>query len=104
MKKSTTLKSKTKSATAEDLDRIFDDGKEDITDYVDLSKLRRPNLELRRVSLDMPVSMIRRIDRAAQLRGISRQSLIKAWLFEVIGEKEEKSIGQSYERMKKERD
>lgn len=104
MKKSTTLKRKVKSATAEDLDRIFDEGKEDITDYVDLSALRRPNLELRRVSLDMPVSMIRRIDRAAQIRGMSRQSLIKAWLFDVISEKEKQGVAQSYERVKKERD
>ena len=92
---------KGKSATAEELDRIFDEGKEDITDYVDRSKLQRPNLELRRVSVDMPVSMIRTIDREAQIRGMSRQSLIKAWLFQVI---EEHGMAQSYERFKKERD
>ena len=32
---------------ASDFDKKFDDGKEDITDDLDLSSARRPNLEMR---------------------------------------------------------
>jgi hypothetical protein len=49
----------------------------------------------------MPVGMILKIDREANARGMSRQSLIKAWLYEMI---EEHGMAQSYERLKKERD
>ena len=34
---------------AEELDKIFDDGKEDILPYLDMSTLRRPNLNQKRV-------------------------------------------------------
>ena len=39
--------------TAEELDRRFDDG-EDITEFLSLDQAFRPNLEQRRVNLDLP--------------------------------------------------
>ena len=39
--------------TAEELDRRFDDG-EDITEFLNLDQAFRPNLEQRRVNLDLP--------------------------------------------------
>lgn len=71
---------------AEDLDKIFDDGEVDITDYLDLSKAFRPGEELKRVNVDFPLWMLERLDAEANRLGVPRQSLIKVW----IGERLEK--------------
>lgn len=64
---------------ASDLDRKFDDG-EDITDHLDLSTLRRPGLEPRRVNVDFPTWMVHELDREASRIGVTRQSIIKMWI------------------------
>ena len=62
---------------AEEFDKKFDDGEEDITDLLDLSKARRPGHDQRRVNVDFPVWMISLLDREAGRLGVPRQSLIK---------------------------
>ena len=71
--------------TAEELDRRFDDG-EDISEFLDWDKARRPGLEPRRVNVDLPAWMIQQLDRQADLIGVTRQSIIKVWLSERIKE------------------
>ena len=71
---------------AEELDKIFDDGKEDMSPHLDMSTLRRPNLNQKRVNVDLPTWMIQRLDRKASLIGVTRQSIIKVWLSERIKE------------------
>jgi len=66
---------------AEELDRRFDEG-EDITPWLDLSTLRRPNLESRRVNVDFPSWMVDALDREAHRLGVTRQSIIKVWIAE----------------------
>ncbi|MEJ5293577.1 MAG: hypothetical protein WHS82_08290 [Candidatus Methanosuratincola sp.] len=66
---------------AEELDRRFDEG-EDILDHLDLSKIRRPGQELRRVNVDFPVWMIQSLDKVAKRLGVPRQSIIKVWVAE----------------------
>jgi len=66
---------------AEELDRKFDRG-EDVSKYFDLSKARRPAQEQKRVNVDFPLWMIRRLDKAAKRLGVPRQSIIKVWLAE----------------------
>ena len=66
---------------AEELDRKFDRG-EDVSKYFDLSKARRPAQEQKRVNVDVPLWMIRRLDKAAKRLGVPRQSIIKVWLAE----------------------
>jgi hypothetical protein len=61
---------------ARDLDKKFDSG-EDVTKYLDLSRVRRPGHEQRRVNVDFPVWMIESLDREASRLGVPRQSLIK---------------------------
>lgn len=61
---------------AKDLDKKFDAG-EDITQYLDLSKARRPRQEQKRVNVDFPVWMIQSLDKEATRLGVPRQSLIK---------------------------
>ncbi|MDA1272934.1 MAG: CopG family transcriptional regulator [Verrucomicrobia bacterium] len=68
---------------AQELDDTFDKG-EDITPHLDLSTLRRPNLDQKRVSVDLPIWMIEKLDRCADLIGVTRQSVIKVWLSERI--------------------
>ena len=71
--------------TAEELDRRFDAG-EDISEFLDWDKARRPGLEPRRVNVDLPAWMIQQLDRQADLIGVTRQSIIKVWLSERIKE------------------
>ena len=61
---------------AEELDKAFDAG-EDITEYLELSKARRPGHEQRRVNVDFPIWMIDSLDKEASRLGVARQSLIK---------------------------
>lgn len=59
--------------TAEEFDQKFSAG-EDMTKHVDWSKA------IKRVSLDLPVWAIKELDKEAERRGITRQSLIKTWI------------------------
>lgn len=70
-----------KAIAASELDRMFDDG-EDIDEYIDWSKGRRPNQEPRRVNVDFPLWMVTALDREAKRLGVTRQSIIKVWLAE----------------------
>jgi hypothetical protein len=66
---------------SEELDKRFDSG-EDISKYLDLSKIRRPGQEQQRVNVDFPVWMIQCLDRAAKRLGVPRQSIIRVWVAE----------------------
>ena len=70
---------------AKELDRKFDAG-EDISKHLDLSKMRRPGQEHRRVNVDFPEWMIRSLDKEAKRLGVPRQSIIKVWLAERLEE------------------
>ena len=71
-----------KKITAEELDKKFADGEEDILEYFDLSKARRPGLEPKRVNVDFPTWVVEGLDREAQRLGVTRQALIKLWIAE----------------------
>lgn len=65
---------------AEEFDKIFDDNKKDIIEYLDLSTARRVNLEPKRINIDFPTWMVEKFDEEAQHIGVSRQAIIKTWL------------------------
>lgn len=67
---------------ADDLDRKFDEGVEDIIEDLDLSTARRPLKEQRRVNVDFPLWMVDSLDREARRLGVTRQSIIKVWIAE----------------------
>ncbi|MGI8648947.1 MAG: type II toxin-antitoxin system BrnA family antitoxin [Rubrobacter sp.] len=71
---------------ASDLDRRFDEGK-DVTAALDLSRIRRPAQEQRRVNVDFPSWMIESLDREARRLGVTRQSIIKVWIAERLERK-----------------
>lgn len=80
----------------EDLERRFDDG-EDISVYMEVSTLHRPNQEraARRISMDVPEEMVRGLDRAAKRMGINRQAVIKVWLSERLDQEAERELARA---------
>lgn len=81
MKKSDATK--TNTITAEEFDRRFDNG-EDVSEYFDWSKARRPGLEPKRVNVDFPAWVVNSLDREARRLGVTRQALIKMWIAEKL--------------------
>lgn len=75
---------------AEEFDEIFDDGKTDIVELLDLSSASRPGLEQKRVNVDFPTWVVESLDREANRLGVPRQSLIKMWIADRL--KEEKVV------------
>ncbi len=67
---------------AADFDKKFDEGEEDIVDDLDLSKMKRPGHQQKRVNVDFPVWMVDALDREAGRLGVTRQSIIKVWIAE----------------------
>jgi hypothetical protein len=66
---------------AKELEKKFDKG-EDVSQYLDLSKARRPRQEQKRVNVDFPLWMIQLLDKEARRLGVPRQSIIKVWVAE----------------------
>jgi len=66
---------------AKELDKRFDRG-EEITQFLDLSKAKRPGQQQKRVNVDFPVWMIHSLDKEAKRLGVTRQSIIKVWIAE----------------------
>jgi hypothetical protein len=70
---------------AKTFDRKFDSGGK-IADQLDLSKARRIGTDARRVNVDFPAWMVDSLDREARRLGVTRQSLIKLWLADKLGQ------------------
>jgi hypothetical protein len=64
---------------ATEIDKKFDDG-EDVLEYFDISKLKKPNEEQKRINVDLPVWMLAGLDRIARHLGVNRQSILKMWI------------------------
>jgi len=70
---------------AEEFDKKFDDG-EDISSYLDMSSLKQPLQESKRVNVDFPAWMVESLDHEAKRIGVTRQSVIKVWIAERLEE------------------
>jgi len=68
-------KKRVKTITAAEFDAKFDRG-EDITPYLDLENA----VVVRRVNVDFPDWMVKKLDQEAQNLNISRQAVIKMWI------------------------
>jgi hypothetical protein len=68
---------------AKDFDRRFDSG-EKVTQFLDCSQARRPGQEQRRVNVDFPKWMVESLDREARRLGVTRQSIIKFWIAQML--------------------
>ena len=76
---------------AKKFDQKFDAG-EQVTDQLDLAKARRVGTTPKRVNVDFPSWMVQSIDREANRLGVTRQSLIKMWLADRLGQKSPRSF------------
>lgn len=70
---------------AKTFDRKFDAGDKIVGD-LDLSKARRIGTDAKRVNVDFPAWMVESLDREARRLGVTRQSLIKLWLADRLGQ------------------
>ena len=66
-------KKSTNETNSENLEQRFGEGKE-VLDYFDTDNA------VRRLSLDIPTWAIKKLDKEADRRGITRQSLLKTWI------------------------
>jgi CopG antitoxin of type II toxin-antitoxin system len=68
-----------KKLTADEFDELADSG-QDMSDYLDWDKAVRG--DSKRINIDLPTDFLAGLDREAARRGITRQSLIKVWLYD----------------------
>lgn len=81
MKSKTKRKTTPKTITAEEFDRLADEGK-DITPYLDFEKMVVVRPKIQRVNVDFPEWMVKKLDEEAHKLNVSRQAIIKMWLRE----------------------
>lgn len=67
---------------AKDLDKLFDDGEEDVLQYFDLTKIRRVNWEHELVELELPTEDLSALDAEAARLNTSRHKLVSLWIRE----------------------
>jgi hypothetical protein len=72
-----------KTISSEEFDQKFDDG-EDVNDYVDWSKSTRPGQELSHADVDLPTSILLKVDAEAMRLGVTRQALLAEWISEKL--------------------
>jgi hypothetical protein len=78
------MSKKIEKIDAEELDRIFDEGTEDILQYFDMENAVRLGAERQKVNISLPVWMVHSLDREAERLDITRQAVIKMWLDEKL--------------------
>jgi hypothetical protein len=74
-------KKKPKMITAAEFDAMFDRG-EDISPYMDFDKAVVHPGAVRRVNVDFSAWMLKRLDEEAVKLNISRQAVIKMWIYD----------------------
>lgn len=75
-----------KTISAEELDRLFDEGEEDVLQYFNLATARRPNLEPVELTVTVMLGTKLRLERQAKELGVSVDSLLEDWLRENLDE------------------
>jgi hypothetical protein len=68
-----------KKITAEEFDKLAESGA-DISEYLDWDKATRD--DTKRINIDLPPRFLAALDKEAASRSITRQSLIKVWIYE----------------------
>jgi predicted DNA binding CopG/RHH family protein len=71
-----------KKLSEEEFEKQFDAGADPESLGFDMKNAVVDNPEIKRVNLDIPEHFLGQLDRHASAMGITRQSLIKVWLFE----------------------
>ncbi|WP_455137374.1 type II toxin-antitoxin system BrnA family antitoxin [Thermophilibacter sp.] len=77
--------------SSEQMERVFDEGKESVLDYADMSTLRKPGkTATKRVGIDFPVWMVEGLDAEANRLAVSRQAVVKALVDEGLARRRER--------------
>ena len=71
---------------ASDFEKKFEKD-QDLTSDLDMSTVRRLNQEPKRINVDFPTWMIECLDKEARRLGVTRQSIIKVWIAEMLEKK-----------------
>ena len=79
-------KAKKKIQNAEEIDKIFNEGKKSVLGYFDARKKEVHRPLGQRVNVDLPLGLLKRLDQEANRMGVPRQSLIKVWIDEKLRE------------------
>ena len=73
-----------KTISAEEFDRLFDEGSDEIDQYLDWESVRRPGRAPEPVNVELPQWMAPGLDREAKRRGVTRQALVESWVAEQL--------------------
>ena len=69
-----------KTISAEEFDRLFDEGSDEIDQYIDWDSARRVSDLPETVNVELTHEIVVRLDSEAERIGLTRQALIKMWL------------------------
>ena len=78
-----------RSITVEEFDRLFEEGSDEIDQFLDVKNARTVSpklLEPTKVNVDFPKWVVTALDREANRIGVARQALIKLWTVERLEE------------------
>jgi len=82
-----------KQITSDEFDKKFDNG-EDISQYLDFSQsIKLEDFEenrnkTKKIDVDFPENILKLLDKEAQKIGVTRESIIKVWIFERLKEEQ----------------
>lgn len=84
MKSKPMKKASAKKITAREFDRLADEGGEALHSHIEWGKGKVSAPKVRRVNVEFPEWVIRRLDDEATRRGITRQALIKTLIYDKV--------------------
>jgi hypothetical protein len=70
--------------SAEEFDRLFDEGEVDILQYCDVENARVVGRETRTVAVDLPIQVFDALEQESGQMGTSVQSLVETWIEERV--------------------
>ena len=79
----TKINMKKKYITGKEFDDKFEAG-EDLTEYLDMESARRPELDKKKININLPAWMVNKVDEQAKKTGTSRQAVLKIWIAEKL--------------------
>ena len=80
-------KTKTTNLTAEQLEKKFNDGDDDISDHfrpIDSDGLPEPDFVKKKVSAELPLGMIKKLDELSKESGNTRSAIIRTLLVSAL--------------------
>jgi hypothetical protein len=75
-----------KAISAEEFDRLFDDGETDVLQYFDTEHAWHPNRQRETVAIDLPAPTLDALQNEAASRGASVSGLVESWIAQRLGQ------------------